>query len=120
MLIRGICILETGEVFAIKVLKKDDLVEDEDVEIVMTEKRVLMAGMAHPFLTKLYSTFQTVVCARVSFPPCRPCNCFYVDWASIQGRIEHFVSPVHSDGPAYGIKTRRYCRAGADNVKGIR
>ena len=45
--------------FAIKVLRKEVVLEDDDVECAMTEKRVLTLGCTHPFLTNLLCTFQT-------------------------------------------------------------
>lgn len=53
----------TGEYFAIKALKKGDIIVRDEVESLLSEKRIFEVAnaMRHPFLVNLFACFQTEV-----------------------------------------------------------
>lgn len=53
----------TGEHFAIKALKKGDIIARDEVESLLSEKRIFQVAnaMRHPFLVNLFACFQTEV-----------------------------------------------------------
>lgn len=55
--------------FAIKALKKKTVIEDDDIESIMIERKVLAYGSNYPFICKLFCTFQNEVCFLKSFIP---------------------------------------------------
>ena len=74
----------TNELFAIKALKKGDIIDREEVESLMTELKIfeLANQHSHPFLVQLFACFQTKV--NVMYPK------------HFAGETAHFVvlSPV--------------------------
>lgn len=53
----------TGEYFAIKALKKGDIIARDEVESLLAEKRIFEVAnsVRHPFLVNLFACFQTEV-----------------------------------------------------------
>jgi serine/threonine protein kinase len=59
------------QTFAVKILKKAEVLDDDDVEATMTEKRVLALSNECRFLTRVFATFQSPekLCYVMEFLP---------------------------------------------------
>ncbi|GAA51443.1 atypical protein kinase C [Clonorchis sinensis] len=51
--------IPTNRIYAMKVIKKETISDEEDIEWVQTEKHVFECATNHPFLVGLHSCFQT-------------------------------------------------------------
>ncbi|XP_071493732.1 serine/threonine-protein kinase N2-like [Diadema antillarum] len=78
----------TGELFAIKALKKRDVVAREEVDSLMCEKRIFEAAnsIRHPFLVNLFACFQTAHHA-----------CFVMEYAMGGDLMMHIHNDVFSE-----------------------
>ena len=52
---------QSSSFYAIKCLRKDLVLDDDDIECTLIERKVLALGIKHPFLCHLFCTFQTDV-----------------------------------------------------------
>ncbi|XP_071444461.1 serine/threonine-protein kinase N isoform X5 [Hetaerina americana] len=78
----------TGEYFAIKALKKGDIIARDEVESLLAEKRIFEVAnnMRHPFLVNLFACFQT------------ECHvCFVMEYAAGGDLMMHIHADVFSE-----------------------
>uniref|UniRef100_A0AAQ4NT05 protein kinase C n=1 Tax=Gasterosteus aculeatus aculeatus TaxID=481459 RepID=A0AAQ4NT05_GASAC len=78
----------TGEMFAIKALKKGDIVARDEVDSLMCEKRIFEAvnSVRHPFLVNLFACFQT-----------QEHVCFVMEYAAGGDLMMHIHADVFSE-----------------------
>nr|UTK45858.1 serine/threonine-protein kinase N2-like protein [Crepidula fornicata] len=79
---------KTNEYFAIKALKKGDIIARDEVESLMSEKRIfeVINTMRHPFLVNLFACFQTMEHV-----------CFVMEYACGGDLMMHIHSDVFSE-----------------------
>lgn len=79
---------KTNEYFAIKALKKGDIIARDEVESLMSEKRIfeVINSMRHPFLVNLFACFQTAEHV-----------CFVMEYACGGDLMMHIHSDVFSE-----------------------
>ena len=80
--------LNTGEYFAIKALKKGDIIARDEVESLLAEKRIFEVAnsVRHPFLVNMFACFQT------------PSHvCFVMEYAAGGDLMMHIHADVFSE-----------------------
>jgi hypothetical protein len=95
----------TGEYFAIKALKKGDIIARDEVESLLAEKRIFEVAnsMRHPFLVNLFSCFQTKVrkccCITSSLTLFSPQShvCFVMEYAAGGDLMMHIHADVFTE-----------------------
>ena len=65
---------KTRRIYAMKVIKKELVTDDEDIDWVQTEKHVFETASNHPFLVGLHSCFQVREIHRIICNIFRCCN----------------------------------------------
>ena len=50
---------DTGRLYAIKILRKDQLINDNQTKPILSERRILEQLEDHPFIIKLHWAFQS-------------------------------------------------------------
>lgn len=80
--------LNTGEYFAIKALKKGDIIARDEVESLLAEKRIFEVAnsVRHPFLVNMFACFQTT--SHV---------CFVMEYAAGGDLMMHIHADVFSE-----------------------
>ncbi|XP_030629130.1 serine/threonine-protein kinase N2 isoform X2 [Chanos chanos] len=80
--------INTGEMFAIKALKKGDIVARDEVDSLMCEKRIFetVNSVRHPFLVNLFACFQT-----------KEHVCFVMEYAAGGDLMMHIHADVFSE-----------------------
>jgi serine/threonine protein kinase len=78
----------TGEYFAIKALKKGDIIARDEVESLLAEKRIFEVAnsMRHPFLVNMFACFQT-----------HSHVCFVMEYAAGGDLMMHIHADVFSE-----------------------
>ena len=65
------------DLVAIKALKKGDIIRRDEVDKLMSEKRIFETVNGHPFFVNLKSCFQTEVYVHLCVVPTSVCVCMH-------------------------------------------